>query len=386
VATVILCDSDEQFLSSLQALLERQRPDAELAQVRTAADAIDLAARKDTAVVVLGPSVPVDLALAAGERLGQTRPQTLVVMVTQRLTTELLHRALRAGLKDVVASETTTYGEVSEAIEDAYEAAMGSRASEPGSAEERVMPQRRARTLTVFSTKGGVGKTVIASNVAVALSKRPGTRVVLVDLDLTFGDAGVILKLEPRHTIYDAARAADRLDTQMLRGFLTPHSSGLNVLLAPKSPDQAESVTTARLAAIIELLQGMFDYVVIDTAGSFEETVLTAIDKSDDVLAVATMDMPSVKNTMLSLRKLRQLGYGDNLVKLVLNRADSKVFLETGDVERGIGGRIAAEVPSDRLVPRSVNKGVPVVLEAPRSGVARSLMKVAELVVNHTEK
>jgi MinD-like ATPase involved in chromosome partitioning or flagellar assembly len=310
VPAIILCDSDGEFLSSLDTVLARQLPDAERAQVRTAADAIDLAARRDTAVVVLGPSVPVDLALAAGERMAGSRPQTLVVMVTQRLTTELLRRALRAGLKDVVASETTTYGEVSAAVED----------------------------------------------------------------------AGVMLHLEPRHTIYDAAQASDRLDAEMLRGFLTKHSSGLSVLLAPRSPEQAESITTARLNTIIALLQGMFDYVIIDTAGSFAETVLTAIDTSDDVLAIATMEMPSVKNTMVSLQRLRQLGYGDDRVKLVLNRADSKVVLKPGDVERRIGGRIVAQVPSDRLVPRSVNKGVPVVMEAPRSGVAKSLTGVADLV------
>jgi pilus assembly protein CpaE len=236
-----------------------------------------------------------------------------------------------------------------------------------------------ARVVTVFSTKGGVGKSVVATNLSVALAEL-GHRTILLDLDLQFGDTGIMLQLRPSRTIFDAMLSFDRLDADMMRGFLTEHSSGLQVLLAPVHPEDAEGVTASRVARIISLLEGLADVIVIDTPGAFTDVVLAALDKSDDVYAVATMDVASIKNTKISLQKLLQLGYDDGRIKLVLNRADSKVWIEPGEVESAVDGEIVAKIPSDRLVPRSVNKGVPVVLDSPKSPVAKSLMDLARSI------
>ncbi|MDF1542914.1 MAG: AAA family ATPase [Anaerosomatales bacterium] len=378
---VVVSDRSPEFIGHLETLLEREE-DLTVASAASAPAAVDLAVRENACVVVFGPSVKIDVALAAGEEL-TSRPTPIgAVLVAPKVTPELLRMAMRAGFRDVVASEGTTYGDVGAAIRDAHDIAARSRAAGGQAAHpETPTAPRESRIVTVFGNKGGVGKTVVATNMGVALAKDFKKDVVLVDLDLESGDAAIMLKLEPKRTIFDAAQAIERLDAAMLKNILVEHSSGLKVLLAPRRSEDAESVTTARISRIIGLLSEMFDVVIIDTAGRFDEAVLTAIDRSDEVLAVATMEVPSIKNTKVSLEKLEQLGYRDGGVRLVLNRADSKVFIEPGEVEKAIGGKISARIPSDRAVPRSVNKGVPVVLDAPKSAVARSLVELARTIV-----
>jgi pilus assembly protein CpaE len=155
----------------------------------------------------------------------------------------------------------------------------------------------------------------------------------------------------------------------------------VEVLLAPTQPEDAELVTASRIDRIIGLLMTMFEFVVIDTPPVLDEAVLTALDRSDRVLAITMMDVASVKNSRVSLQKLRQLGYSTSLVDVMLNRADSKVYLRADEVEQAIGMPIKYRLPSDLQIPRSVNKGTPVVLEAPRSQPAKVFMDTAKALV-----
>lgn len=371
---VVLCDSDSEFLSHLKGVLDATGG-VGCIEVKNPAEAAEVAIAQDAWVVVYGPATDRSAVLESGARVASAAPRTVSMMMCSNVTADVLRTAMRSGFHDVLDTTDATYGGLGASITEAYEAAAALRLN-----DEQSMATR-AKVVSVFSTKGGVGKSVIASNLAAIIASSTDKRVVLLDLDLEFGDGAVMLGLEPTLTIYDAVQAFDRLDAQLLDGFMREHSSGAKVLLAPVQPEQAESVTGPRVAGIIALARELADVVVIDTPGRLDETVLTAIDNSDQVLAIATMDLPSIKNTKVSLAKLRQLGYGNGLVNLVLNRADSKVFLEAGDVERTVGTDVLARIPSDRLVPRSVNQGVPVALDQPRSSVAKSMVVLARLVV-----
>lgn len=380
---VILADHDERFVEGMRTVLGREA-DYEVDVAPTAAAAQDAATAKHAAVVVFGPSVPIDTALAVGAELAAAAPPISAVLVAQRVTTELLRMALRAGLRDVLSAGDQTYGEVAKSVRDAHDAALARHTSAPETAAEPGTA-RSGRVITVFSTKGGVGKSVLATNLGAALARDTSRKVVLVDLDLECGDVGIMLNIQPTHTILDAAQAVDRLDIEMLKGLLLSHDSGLQALLAPTRPEDAEMVTAARVGRIIDLVRQVADVVVIDTPGSMSEIVLTAVDKSDVVLAVSTMDMPSVKNMRVALQKLAQLGYRNGLIRLALNRADSKVLMEVSDVEAALGSSVHVKIPSDRLVPRSVNKGVPIVTDEPKSGVSRSIVDLAHSVMNAKE-
>lgn len=379
----IIVDRDPEFASKLEQLLCRE-PGQSVLVVPALGRLADQVAETDALVVVFGPSLPLDGVMEAAEFVVTRQPATASVLVVPKITTELMRQAMRAGFNDVVGADGT-FGEVASAVLDAGADALKRREASGVATAGHATTDGRGHVVTVFSTKGGVGKTVIASNLGVALAGQLGKRTILLDLDLRFGDTGIMLRLKPERTIYDAMQSFERLDASMMRGYLTRHPSGLDVLLAPLRPEDAERVTATRLARIIALLREDADVVIIDTPAAFDDTVLTAIDKSDEVFAVATMDVASIKNTRISLQKLRQLGYGDDLVKLVLNRADSKVWLEVPEVERAVEGEIVARIPSDRLVPRSVNKGAPVVIDAPKSPVARSLVDLARLIVTHKE-
>jgi len=378
VAAIIIVDRDPEFASKLKDLLSRESGQ-EILIAPSAGRLTEQVTEADAQVVVFGPSTPLEAALEAVEALSARTPLTGSVLVVPKITTELMRQAMRAGFSDVVGAGGT-FGEVASAVLETNADIAKRRASSGLSGMSPQARDNRGKVVTVFSMKGGVGKTVIASNLGVALAGELGLRTVLLDLDLQFGDTGIMLQIKPERTIYDAIQVYDRLDSSMLRGFLTHHKSGLDVLLAPVRPEEAESVTASRLSHIIELLREIADIVIIDTPAAFDENVLTAIDKSDEIYAVATMDVASIKNTRISLQKLRQLGYDETQVKLALNRADSKVWLEPSEVEHAVAGQIAVRIPSDRLVPRSVNKGVPVVIDAPKSAVARSLVDMARKV------
>ena len=382
MGSVLIVESEVEFAEQLTSVLVREGG-MSIRSVGTLAAAVAEVEAARPHVVVLGPSLVPGEAVEFAAGLEGTDPETAAVLVTATVTTDLLRSALRAGLRDVRSIEDT-FGELGRSVweaHDAVDAERSRRRTVPAEVPEAPKPQQTGgRVVTVFSTKGGVGKTVIATNLGVALA-REAQDTILLDLDLQFGDTGIMLQLRPSRTIFDAMLSFDRLDAEMLRGFLTEHSSGLKVLLAPVHPEDAEGITASRVAKIIGLLREMADVVVVDTPGAFNDIVLAALDKSDDVFAVATMDVASIKNTRISLQKLLQLGYDDDRIRLVLNRADSKVWIEPGEVESAVEGEIAAKIPSDRLVPRSVNKGVPVVIDSPKSPVAKSLVSLARAVI-----
>lgn len=337
--------------------------------------ALEVCEQERPLVLVVGPSLVGDLAFELATFL-RTSGSTATVFAPLEVKADALKAALRAGVADMV-SIGDDLSEISAAIDHA--AQTSTRSAGTGAAGGDGDDVARGKVVTVFSTKGGVGKTVLSINLAAALAKS-GKRVVIVDLDLEFGDVGIMLGIKPGRTIYDAVQAFERLDETMLTAMLQSHSSGAQVLLAPVRPEDAECVTGTRIVNLLNMLAKMFEYVVVDTSPSFSDGVLAALDKSDEIYVVTMMDVASIKNTRISLQKLSQLGLDNGRVKLVLNRADSKVLLELHEVERAITGPVAAHIPSDRIVPRSVNKGVPVVVDSPKSPVSRVIVGLAKSI------
>lgn len=233
--------------------------------------------------------------------------------------------------------------------------------------------RREGRIVTVFSPKGGTGKTVIATNLAAALAKAGGRRTLLLDLDLQFGDAAIMLGIEPEKTIFDLVNAPGELDPEKLAGYTTTHKSGLEILPAPLRPEDAELVTEAKLGRLIEVARACYDVIVVDTSPFFHGPMLATLDRTDELLLVCSLDVPTLKNVRLALGTLEMLSFPQARVRLVLNRANSKVGMKQREVEAALEQQVRYEIPSDRAVPISVNKGAPAVLSEPGSDFARSI-------------
>jgi len=329
-------------------------------------------------VVVFGPSFAGAEGLKSVQGVARARGGIGALLVADELTTQLLQDALRAGVRDVltlpVASE-----QLQEAVERVAETIPAS-ASAPRVSDEPAPGTALGTIVTVFSAKGGAGKSVIASNLAVALARRAKGPVVIVDADLKFGDIAVMLKLTPQHTILDAVNALHRLDTQLLQSLLLRHQpSGLLVLPAPVEPAFADQVSASAMLRIVKLLQTFCQHVIVDTPADYNDVILGLLEESDDILLVTGMDIPSIKNVRVGVGYLRLLNIPVSKLRLVVNRANSRVRLDVGEVERTLQLRADCLVPSDILVPQSVNKGVPAVIDAPRSNVAKSFEGLADL-------
>ena len=332
-------------------------------------------------VAVLGPSFAMSSDLVNAEKLLGARRELGAIMVTDELSTDVLQRALRAGVKDVLQAPIDS-SQFETAIQRVASVLVAAPAAvlpdDPGIAEDGAL----GRVIMVFSTKGGSGKSVIASNLAVLLAERSEKPVVLVDADLQFGDVAVMLKLTPQHTIVDAVSALDRLDAQFLHELLTVHQpEKLLVLPAPLEPAFADQIGASEMVRIVETLRTFAGFVVIDTPAYFNDVVLGLIEVSDDVLLVAGMDIPNIKNVKIGLQTLRLLNTPLEKLRLILNRANSKVRLDASEVERTLGVQADALIPSDIVVPQSVNRGEPVVHAAPKSSVTRAFEQLADLFI-----
>lgn len=311
--------------------------------------------------------------LAAIGRLTRTRPEVAAILVAPDLSTALFQEALRSGVRDVLELPVLAEA-LAESVDRVGRSLTG--AAPPPAPEQ----SDQARVVTVTSMKGGSGKSVVATNLAVALARRSDRPVALLDADLQFGDVAVMLRLSAPHTIVDAASAVDRLDSQFLKTLLVRHDpSGLLVLPAPLDPSLADRIAGSDIVRIVEILRSFCSHVVIDTPAQFNDVVLSVIEAADDIVVVAGMELPNVKNTKLGLQTMKRLGIPDSRIRLLVNRSNSKVQLDVKEVERTLGFQAEAHIPSDIVVPQAVNRGVSVILDAPRSDVARSFEQLADL-------
>jgi pilus assembly protein CpaE len=240
-----------------------------------------------------------------------------------------------------------------------------------------------APMVCILGPKGGTGKTLTACNLAVAIAGM-GKKVALVDLDLQFGDVGLSLGLAPERTIYDLAKSGGSLDLEKLESYLTTHSSGARVLIAPTRPDHASFVTIDLLRDVYATLRSNYDFVVVDTPPGFTPEVIASIDSSSHVCLVAMLDSLSLKNTKLGLETLELMGYDNARISLVLNRADTKIGITHEDVAAIVGRAPEVFVPSDREIPKTLTDGMPIVASSERSEAAAAFRSLAQFYLNVT--
>ncbi len=372
---LLVIDDDDAFIDGAKRLFDGRLPVA-----RSIGDALQAVESGMLKMVIFGPSYANEQALESVKSLRYQDPSLISLVVAESVTAGLLRAAMRVGVSDVIEAPLTEE-RIEQAIIQFSSDVLSVKAPMRGvGVSTAPEPHADGQVITIMSAKGGSGKTVTATNLAVLLANQPDVSVCLVDADLQFGDVCLVLQLEPRFTVVNAAAELHRLDRQLVGSILTEHSSGLKVLAAPVEPAFADDITTAGLLQIIEVLRGMFDFVIVDTASLLDELLLSLLEKSNRVLMVVDMDLPSVKNAKLALETLRLLKFPTNKIQLVLNRSNAKARLDDKEIEGALKSQISARIPSDGIVAASVNEGRPVVESAPRSRVAKGFEEVMAIV------
>ncbi|WP_210648546.1 P-loop NTPase [Nocardioides sp. SYSU D00065] len=370
-----IVETDRSRLSVLQAMLHGSVPLESM-------DALGehVAATPQEFAVVIGPSVPVDEAAVFSQWARVNKPDLGVILLRETVDAHALSTALRSGMREVVQSRdlagiTTAVSRarsvsnaISQTLEDetqaAAEAAARAALSEARASAEaaREAAERpTGRMLTVFSTKGGVGKSLMAANVAVSLAEQ-GSSVCIVDLDVNNGDIAIMLQLTPMRTLTDLAAFNGDVAVDAIETLVTPYSKTLGVVAAPVHIDSLDQASNEDVGKLLDLLVRVYDYVVVDTSGAFDDFALTALDRTDTLILVGTLDIPALKGLKLATQTLDLLNFPREKWRFVLNRADAKVGLSVDEYESTLGLKSDCTLVSSREVLTAVNRGEPLVL------------------------
>jgi pilus assembly protein CpaE len=234
------------------------------------------------------------------------------------------------------------------------------------------------RVVTIFSTKGGTGRSTVATNLAV-LQAKAGTSTLLLDASRRFGDCASLLRLRPDHTLSDLIGVAS-LDETIMEAVATRHESGLSLFAAPLDPLEGSALSADLLAAVIKRLRELYQLVIVDTNSSLDDLTTAALTAADLAIMVTSLDLPAIKDAKLCLSVLDRVGVAPERVRVVLNRANSDVGFPPDEVSKALGHPVAAGLPSDVAVPRSINDGVPVVWHSPKAKISKALSKLSDEV------
>ena len=373
---VLIVDDVVATRENIKKLMEFHPEFEAVGQAGTGEEALAQAKILNPDVILMDINMPGMDGIAATERLSVESPETSIIIMSVQGEQEYLRRAMMAGAKNYL-TKPFTGDELIHAVKDAY------------SRDQKVRDARKLKSgdkvpgkiISIFAGKGGIGKTTLAVNLAMALASRPDIKVAVVDLNVQFGDVALTLNVFPRSTIADIVAEKGQLEDRMLAAYMTVYNDRLHVLAAPLRPEQAEKVTGKLVGGVLQQLRNSYDFIIVDTVASFSELTIAAMDASDKVLVLTALDLPTVKNTKLALEILQSLGYEDEKTLLVLNRATPEGGIDAKEVETSLKKSFAVSIPTDsKTVTSSINKGVPFVVANPSTPVAQRMMAMAALV------
>ena len=385
---VVIVDDIPETREHLSKLLSFENDIEVVGMAASGMEALELAARLRPDVVLMDINMPGMDGISTTEQLSATVPTASIVMMSVQGESDYLRRSMLAGAREFLVKPFSS-DELCSSIRQVY-----TREREKLGRMMPVMPAPAApshqpagmrepgRVVTLFSPKGGVGRTTLAVNLAVAMASEMGRSVALVDASLQFGDVGVLLNLNPKNkSIVDVLGDVGNGDVDQIDSTLVSHSTGIRVLLAPPSPEMAELVTVDHIRRVVNRLRETHDLVIIDSWPFFQDNTLALLDMSDLILGVLTLEITNIKNIRLFLEVASQLGYTGSKLKLVLNRADSAYGIRVVDVENSIGRKIDHTVVSDgRTVVYALNRGVPFVWSNKQAQVSQDVLAIARAI------
>jgi pilus assembly protein CpaE len=390
---VLIVDDIPETRDHLTKLLGFEADIEVVGSAASGGEAIELAVKLSPDVILMDINMPDMDGITTTEQLASRAPTASVVMMSVQGEADYLRRSMLAGAREFLTKPFSS-DELTASIRQVYvrerdkQSRMAAIVPVGGGGSGGPDSDREPGVVVaVFSPKGGVGRTTVAVNLAVAAATELGKDVVLVDGSFQFGDVGVLLNLNPKNkSIADLIPELDAGESDSLETFVIKHSSGIGVLLAPPSPEMAELITPASIKRVLEALRARHDLVVVDCTSWFNDTTLGILDTADMILTMLSLEITSIKNMRLFLEVAEQLGYETGKVRLVLNRADSTLGIKVVDVENSIGRKIDHTIVSDgRSVVYALNRGVPFFLSNREAQVSHDILRLASAVVGERQ-
>jgi pilus assembly protein CpaE len=376
---VVIVDDSDQTRDNIAAIMNFDKDIVIVGEAKNGMEAIAVVKDKKPNIVLMDINMPVMDGIKATQTLTEEGVESSIIMMSIQGEGEYIKKAMSAGARDYVVKP---FGikELVDTVRRVYELDMSKKRKISSVSANKV----ESKVISIFSTKGGVGKTTVATNIAVALSNLTGKKVALLDFDLQFGDVAICLNLYVKNSITELIKdfANVEQDPGLLEEYLLTHYSGIKVLAAPIRPENAEYVTADHINKIIDHLKGRYDYIIIDTSHGFNDTIITALDMSDLIIYVSTLDLPSIKNTKNGLEVMKSLNYSNEKVRIVVNKSNESFGINHSDFESALGVGIWAMIPDDvASVTVSVNNGHPLVSHRRSSSVSKKIYKLAQSII-----
>ncbi len=309
-------------------------------------------------------------------------PSLLIVSVFSQSSKTFIKEVMESGVKDYILKPFTALQVISTLINlhdihDGFEKLVKDEENKP--LDEKKKEEIECKVITLFGLKGGIGKSTLAVNLAVGLSRRTNKRVAIIDLDLQSGDIALMMNLFPKRTIADLTKDMHLLDEEIMEEYLSIHSSGVRVLPAPLSPEYSEYINPLLVEKIIKILSKIYHYIIIDTSPSFIDINLTALDMSNKIILMTTLDLLSVKSIKASLQIMKKLNYSNDKLYLVLNRYQRDLGLSIRNLEKSTGKKLLAKLPEDyETAIYAVNKGEPFIIKNPKIPLVKSIQGLVD--------
>jgi len=378
--SILIVDDISDTRDSIRRLLQFEDDIEVVGDVGSGSEAILFAEANRPDIILMDINMPEMDGIRTTELLAHRAPECSVIIMSVQGEQAYLRRAMMAGAREYIVKPFTG-DELSSVIAKVYELDQRKRDVLGEQIKVTNSPKtRNCEIISFFSTKGGVGNTTLATNLAVQLASSGKWRVLLIDLNLQFGDVAVFLNLIPKRSIADLTQSGTIKYSEIQSYFLT-HSSGLQVLAAPTRPEYAELVTAEHVEQILSEVKGKFDFIICDNISRFDDVSLVSFDASTQIWLVLAMDVPTLKNAKLSLEVIEGLHHTSK-VQVILNRSSKEMGMDPQDVEKSLNIKIGYEIPSDgRGLVAAVNQGVPFVTSHPQSKASEGIRNMAKKLI-----